>query len=425
MTQQTTEVPESLAKAAEEHKWPLEMVRQGLAAGLAPERIEQAIRSGLRPDQAMQLLAQMRARAGASGALGSLQSTISPAQQQAQGPPPLDMSWASAPTERGRLPPITDKGLELGAIEGGSYGFVPDHWPLENDTPRGAYLPPETANLAASYTIYDKSEVWADNAAFLYEEAIRGHWVSATAVPWESLRPLPRHEELAIDQICTNWSEWAHLGLEAVSKWLEEISYGFHEVKLYLATVCFDYGRQTEAFRKRALANGGGLGVQTPGVLNRAIYSAMKFSEMAAMLLVLRTSFQLSLWEGYGSAIARTDADRKLLELASRDLRRHLDYGLEHIKYFVQTQPAKRNYMHTWLNRGEASLAAELRRNKPQNEALMLLLDPDPRVARTKLESIWKRQLEEYRQRLKGATLADHKVSEFLLGVIEPQPVAV
>ena len=419
MAQQVTDVPEGLAKAAEEHGWPLDAVQRGLAAGVTPARLERTIRAGVSPAQAQEMLANRPA----GGVLGSLQSTISSAGATV---PPLDMSWADSPTERGLLPEIGATGLELKAIERGSYGFVPDRWMYENDMPRGAYLPPDTTNLTAGYSIYDKAEVWAENAAALYEEAIRGHWVSATAIPWETLTPLPPSIELAIDQLCTNWSEHSHLGLEAVSKWLEEISYGFHEVKLYLATVCFDYGRQTEAFRKRALANGGGLGIQTPGVLTRTVYSALKFTEMVSILMVLRASFQVTLFDAFGSVISRSDADRKLFELASRDLKRHLAYGVEHLKFFVATQPQKRGQVHAYLSRGEGALANEIRRNRPYNEALMLLLDADPRAAKTKLRAIWSRQLEDYKAWLAKATLTDHKVSEFLLSAIsEPQPTGV
>jgi hypothetical protein len=413
MTQAATDLPESLVKAAEEHKWPLELVRQGISAGLPAERIEQAIRSGISPQQAMQMMASMRGGASGSSVLGALQSSIgggAPA-----GMPEPDLSWMDVPTERGRLAPIWETGLELAGVEQGTYGIVPDYWPYENDTPRGSHLPPNTAALAASYSIYKKAEVWADNAALLYEDAIRNHWVSATAIPWETIEPLPQHVELAIDQLCTAWSEQSHLGLEAVSKWLEEISYGFHEIKLYLATVCFDFGRQTEAFRKRALANGGGLGVQTPGVFNRTVYSAMKFGEMASIQLVLRGSFQITLWEEYGKLIARSEADRKLLELATRDLKRHLAYGLEHLQFFLTMEPQKRVQVHAWLNRGEMAMASEWRRNKPYNEALMFLLDSDPRAARTKLRAVWRRQIEDYQERLKQATLQDHKVNEFLV----------
>lgn len=412
MTQTASDLPESLAKAVEEHKWPVALVQQALAAGLGADRIEQAIRSGISPQQAMQMMAQMRGGGSGSAVLGNLQASIGGGGQAPTG----DFSWMTVPTERGRLAPIWDTGLELAAVEQGTYGVVPDYWIYENDTPRGSYVPPGTGNLAASYTIYKKSEVWADNAALLYEDAIRNHWVSATAIPWDSLQPLPQHEELAIGQLCTTWSEHSHLGLEAVSKWLEEISYGFHEVKLYLATVCFDFGRQTEAFRKRALANGGGLGIQTPGVLNRAVYSAMKFNEMVAIQLILRGSFQITLWEQYGNLLARSDADRKLFELSTQDLKRHLEYAIERFKLLLTLEPQKRQQANAWLNRGEMAMASEWRRNKAYNEALMLLLDSDPRAARAKLKAIWRKQVEDYQGHLARAMLAEHKVNDMLIG---------
>ncbi|HXH23161.1 MAG TPA: hypothetical protein VNN10_14140 [Dehalococcoidia bacterium] len=417
MTQQL-ELPESLVKAAEERKWPLDLVRQGLSSGIPAARIEQVIRSGVSPQQAIAMLAN--ARAGSPGAtLQGLQANITPG---SAGPPPLDMSWAEVPTERGFFPQIGPNGLELKDVEQSSYGIVPDYWPYENDMPRGSYLPPDLGNTPASYSIYKKSEVWAPSAAALYEEAIRGHWISATAIPWESLKPLPQYEELAIDQLCTNWSEQSHNGLECVSKWLEEISYGFHEVKLFLATVCFDYGRQTEAFRKRALANGGGLGLQTPGVYTRAAYSAMKFSEMATIVMVVRASFQITLWDEFGHLLARTDADRKLFELATRDLKRHLQYGLEHLHYFLQTEPHKRGQVKTWLSRGEAAIGAEWGRNKPHNEALMLLLDSDPRAAKAKLRGIWRRQVEAYKAQLESITIRNHELNPILARHLE-EPV--
>jgi hypothetical protein len=419
MTTQEIEVPEALAKAAAEKNWPLESVKQFLSQGIAADRIQRAIMGGIRPEHAAAMLAN--ARAGSPGAtLQGLQANITPSQA---GPPPLDMSWADVPTERGFYPKIGPHGLGLDDVEQSSYGIAPDIWPYENDMPRGSYMPPELGTIAASYSIYKKSEVWAPHCASLYEEAIRNHWVSATAIPWESLKPLPQHEELAIDQLCTNWSEQAHNGLECISKWLEEISYGFHEVKLYLATACFDYGRQTEAFRKRALANGGGLGVQTPGVYTRAAYSAMKFSEMVSIVMVCRASMQITLWDEFGGLLARSDADRKLFELSSRDLKRHLSYGLEHLKYFLQVEPQKRGQVKAWLNRGEAAIAAEWARNKPHNEALMLLLDSDPRAAKTKLQGIWRKQVEVYQKHLGDVTLRDHTISPMLQQRIE-QPQA-
>ena len=52
---------------------------------------------------------------------------------------------------------------------------------------------------------------------------------------------------------------------DIIGRWEPEISYGYHEVKLYLATTVFENARAVEVFRKRALSNGGGLGLQSPG----------------------------------------------------------------------------------------------------------------------------------------------------------------
>ena len=392
MAEENTELPESLVKAAEAHKWPLEMVREAIGNGMPAQMIEQAIASGMTPEQARERMLR-RGQGGGPPAF----------------PPPLDMSWAKAPTQRGMRPKIGKDGLTLALADAGSYGDVPDHWPYENDTPRGAYLPPGLVGLSASYSIYDKVEVWADNCADLYEDAIRNRWASATAIPWDTLEPLPDHIEQAICQLCTNWSEDGHVGFETITKWLEFISYGFHEVKLYLSTQVFELARHTEAFRKRALANGGALGVQRPGTMHRAISSALKFSELVLDMNVVRTSFMLTILQRYGSLLARSEADRELFRLVSRDLERHMAYGMEHTRYFLLRQPEKRNQVRAWLNRAELMMSSEMRRNVPFSEALVLLLDDNPRAGVVKLAELRRRQVEDYLDRLAEITITDQR----------------
>src|SRR4051794_2142235 len=89
------------------------------------------------------------------------------------GPPTVpvrDFPWMRVPTQRGVRPAIGPQGLRIGDIDQGSYGYVPDHWPYRNDHPRGAF-PGNTTGLEASYTLYEKDEVWSENAAELYEDA--------------------------------------------------------------------------------------------------------------------------------------------------------------------------------------------------------------------------------------------------------------
>ena len=118
--------------------------------------------------------------------------------------------------------------------------------------------------------------------------------------------------------------------------WLKQISYGFHEVKLYLATQVFDHARHVEAFRKRALANGGGLGVQTPGFFNRTVYGVLQVHRARRST---STSCARRSCSGCASSasekLARSQADRQLFELTANDLRRHLAYGVEHLRYYT------------------------------------------------------------------------------------------
>lgn len=323
--------------------------------------------------------------------------------------PPLDMRWATAPTERPPLPKdFGPDGFTLRKADAGSYGWAPDVWPYRNDTPRGAWPAPEAQRgLVAPYTIYEKAEVWAENAADLYEQGIRERWAPATDISWRSIEPLAEHTEAALDQIFTNISEQQYNSNQVLMGWLGEISYGFHEVKLYLSTQVFDQGRHVEAFRKRALSNGGGLGVQMPGFMHRTAYAAFKFSEFIFYTNILRASFLLALCEA-SDKLARSQADRELFEHTAADLRRHLAYGVDHIKHYLRADPVHRDRVNTWVMRGEAMMAADLQRDKPLWEALILALGESIAEGKAALKELRAAQLQKYLLTLDAASIYNH-----------------
>lgn len=322
-------------------------------------------------------------------------------------PPPLDMGWAKTPTERPPKPEFGPEGFTLRMADVGSYRFAPDHWPFKNDTPRGAWpVPGDRHGLAAPYTIYDKDEVWAENAADLYELAIQQRWAPATEISWGSIEALPEHIEASLDQIYTQLSEQQYNSNQALMGWLQQISYGYHEVKLYLSTQIFDQARHVEAFRKRALYNGGGLGVQMPGFMNRTVAAAFKFTEVVVYINILRGSFTLALAE-WGDRIGRSQADQQLFQNTARDLRRHLSYGAEHLKYYLRSDTDHVSLVHAWLNRGEIMLAADLRRDKALREALILSLGDTVLEGKARLKELREAQLQQYLETLASATLYD------------------
>lgn len=322
--------------------------------------------------------------------------------------PTLDMSWAKVPTERPPKPVIGAEGFTLRLADAGAYAWVPDHWPYENDTPRGAY-PSKDMGLPAPYTIYDKADCWAENSADLYELAIKEQWKPATQISWGTIEPLADHVEAAIDQIVSNFSEQAYNSNQVLLGNLKDISYGFHEVKLYLATQCFDHARHCEAFRKRALVNGGGLGVQTPGFFNRTVSASFKFTEMIIYMNIVRSSFLLALCE-HGDKIGRSQADRQLFDLTANDLRRHLAFGIEHLRYYLlMGDDRKRRNVRTWIERAEIMMAADLKRDTPLREAFILALGDTVAKGKEGLKELRQAQLKKYLLTLEAATYRGHE----------------
>jgi hypothetical protein len=319
--------------------------------------------------------------------------------------PAPDFAWMRVPTQRGMKPAVGPEGLRLEDVDIGSYGDVPDRWPYRNDMPRGAH-PPSQIGLAASYSIFDKVEVWSDNVRVLYEDAIRDRWASATDVPWETLQPYPEHIEKAICQLCTELSEQAYVTVQVFSSWLEKISYGFHEVKNYLATQIFDNGRHVEAFRKRALANGGGLGIESPGIYHRAPGGAMTFTELVISTNIVRATFNLVLVETL-KGVCTSEAEQVLLGNVARDLKRHIAYGVGHVNFYLSRQPHLHDQVHAWLGRAELLLVADQRRDQPLNEALILLLGTTAEEGRQKLRELRQTWLALYLNRLADARVVD------------------
>jgi hypothetical protein len=312
--------------------------------------------------------------------------------------PVPDFPWMRVPTQRPAKPPIGPQGLRIRDIDQGAYGYVPDHWPYKNDMPRGAF-PSGVTTLEASYSLYEKADVWSENAADLYEDAIRDRWSSALDVPWAELQPYPEIAERAICQILTELSEAQLVSLQTFSGWLERISYGFYEVKSFLATQIYDSGRHHEAYRKRALANGGGLGLQSTGIYHRAITSSMRLTELVIAQNIVRSLYQVVVLEKLRE-VANNDADRTLFSLIIRDLWRHIDFGTGHVNFYLKMQPEQHEQVHVWLGRAETLLAADVRLDVPFNEALVLLLGDTVQEGREKLAQVRRDFVAAYLHRL-------------------------
>jgi len=267
--------------------------------------------------------------------------------------------WAGKSNQWGTRVKPGKHGLRLGDINVGIYGEIPEQWQDQTRNPRGAI--PRKGVPRLGYAIRDKADLWADCAADLYEEAIQRRWAPATDVPWESVEPLNEGLERAICQVCTELCQYANCDIETISNWQHQMAYGYHEVKQYLATASFDGARHFEAFRKRALANGGGLGLEGPGEVNRMILESRGgWTEAVVYLFLLRGTFTLTMLR-YLEKHAYNDAEAALYRYTLQDKSRHLRYGLEHLQFAISQQDDTRPMLQQLLFIGERIFARELK----------------------------------------------------------------
>ena len=273
--------------------------------------------------------------------------------------PPKKLDWMKRTYQWGVKADLTDSGLTLGALNVGIYGEIPDRWDDQSRMPRGAYPMPGVPPIGNF--ISEKRDLWSDNSADLYEEAIQRRWAPATDIPWESIEPLPDDVEAAVCQLCTVLCQHANTEIETLGSWLHQMSYGYHEVKLFLATEMFDAARHFEVFRKRALSNGGGLGLELKGDVKRMIIESRGgWSETALLLYMLRGLFTFTIYR-YGSILANNDAEKAIFEKSVQDKARHLSYGIEHLRYAMTRQDDKNLGFNSLLGIGERLVARECR----------------------------------------------------------------
>jgi len=388
-------IPDEVLEVSRANNWPDDIVKRALALGAGADLLMNQINAGITPEQAEGFIVQQE-RLREAAALG----------QQA-----LDLSWMEVPTEWGIRAKPTKHGLTIGALNVGTYGDIPDEWPYKTEMPRGAYPIPGIPTMG--YSIYEKAELWSDNCADLYEEAIQRRWRPATDIPWETMEPLPDEIERAMCQLCTFLCEKALLAGDVVGGWLPEMSYGYHEVKVYLSSAEFDAARQFEVFRKRALSNGGGMGLQSPGYFHRAIIDARGWSETSAVLHILSNTFQMGLYQ-IGAYVAHNEAEALIFRLCMQDVARQLAYGVGHLKYFLIRKIDHREEVHSYFNKAEAIMARDDELDTALTEALIILLgggigEDQVLDGARKLEYFKRRWVRDYLSRLAAAGLPERR----------------
>ncbi len=321
----------------------------------------------------------------------------------------FDLTWMDVnPEGWGHVATPGRSGLGLVDVDTGHYGAVPERGSSRGSmAPRGCYVPDDTPGLDL-YTLNEMSEVWSENAAALYDEAVVRQWNSVTDVPWDKLEKLPDDIEKAVCQMCTGLTEIEFVAGDMPAKWLCRINHDFHEVKLFLATQIMDEARHLDVFRKRALANGGGLLSASPGQeeLLAAILRAPDYTTASALMHIFGEGFVLTLFR-QGEWLAPTVVEKTIFRMCMQDEARHVAYGVKHLQYFLERHPEREEEIHKILDLGEQAIF-ELTLEPQTSEPRAILAGgglANIELGMARMAFIYKKQIREYLNRLKVAGL--------------------
>ncbi len=327
----------------------------------------------------------------------------------------LDLSWMEKPAaERGLRVVPGKRGLTLEDMSVGSYGEIPIADGNQSGRMRGSAPRTDAQNLGIQWP--NKAETWSEAAMMLYEEAIQRQWSSSTDIPWEDLPELDEDLELAMSQLCTFLTQVEFIAGDVPGKFAPNISADHFEIGLFLASQIMDEARHLEVFRKRALANGIGLLQAGPGAVG--LLTAQSFVEMTATLHLVGEGFIQSMFR-MGELIAHSEVDKRMFRLAAQDESRHVAFGVMHLKHLLQTEPERREEIHTYLDRMEGLVGSTptqtgLTGGGDTTEALAILLGGGKSESQlnegyNKLMAVRKRQFNEYMHRLEVVGLGDRR----------------
>ncbi|KAA0230892.1 ferritin-like domain-containing protein [bacterium] len=314
------------------------MVQRALAVGVTADAIDRAMEMGLSLKQAEQLIA--RAEAAQKGEF------YTPDQQEyiervKQGRYHLEWltdkrpQWGVKAERRD-----SRRGLTLMDINREFAGDAEDAPEGRSMAARGSTLDIDTTYPDMGYIYNNKYQVWSDNVVPLYEEAVQRQWSATRDIPWETLQPLPDDLERAQCQISTFLTEVEMIASDFPAKWLWRMNQHFHEVKMFLCTQAMDEARHLEVFRKRALANGGGLlrcRADTEMGL-ASILLAPTYIQGSFLMHVGGEGLVLDIFRA-GEFLAQNKCEKEIYRLCMQDEARHVSYGTMHLKYFLEHHP--------------------------------------------------------------------------------------
>jgi len=183
------------------------------------------------------------------------------------------------------------------------------------------------------FTLFDKVELWSDDAGQFYAKAAAAQWDPDKAIDWST--PITHDEEVedAVVQVMTYLIENETAALIVPARFLARLHPHFREVMQLLAIQTAEEARHIEVFTRRALLRRPRLGLSTTGgqASLKTLIDEPDFALASFLLSVMGEGSFLVLLD----FLQRNGPDqitRSICRLAAQDEARHVAFGLSHLR---------------------------------------------------------------------------------------------
>ena len=226
-----------------------------------------------------------------------------------------------------------------------------------------------------------RDHIWADRLATLNDRTASAQWSATVDIPWDTATTVRGDRQRATGQVATYIAQNEYAAYYVPARYLAQIHPTFLEVLMWLAGHVHDEARHIEVFTKRALL--GGAPAQALAATELSLSTLLDerdFSVSTLLLNVLGEGTFLDLL----SFIVRHAPDAAMAtaaRLAHRDERRHVQFGIAHIRRRLRTDLSARVPLIAAVERRAAKLVTLDGLSPVVGESLVVMSSPSMQPA--------------------------------------------
>jgi hypothetical protein len=225
-----------------------------------------------------------------------------------------------------------------------------------------------------AFRLDQKAEVWTENAADLYAQAVAAQWDPDEAIDWQVPFELPAPVEAAVVQIMTYLVENENAALIVPARFLGQLHPHYRELQAALAIQVADEARHIEVFTRRIRHKGHEPALSTAGgqASLKTLLDEPDFSVASFLLSVMGEGTFVTLLQ-FLQNHAPDPLTRQIARLAARDEARHVALGMSHLLYRLKSEPRLRSRLAHAVEQRHDALQGTAGLNEEVFDALILL----------------------------------------------------